>query len=321
MTILDRPKLGTDPLRGWMYFDLHFASTYVFGEAILLGHYRSCIERAVDVKEVGLGDWARKMKAQDYHEIYSRAFISMWSAFETGIENMVATYLQNDVETARKTFSHLSKGRRAEHPLGTWPWTRDVCLMDARTLESKAIKATANGRVDLFGRLKTLLGWLDVHLEDEPEFTAALAEANRARDIILHRYGEVAESDVASVPSLRPWAGEVIPMNADRFWQYQRAIGEMVIAAMKAVRNSRHHPRERATKFLGRAQKSWGPVSASNVCMGRISQTSNPRNRRSAYENPRCIFHEFASTIGEIWVGRMPKSDRKAPGFDVFFVS
>src|SRR5687768_15066472 len=109
MTILDRRKLGTDPTSGWMYYDLHFASSYVFGEALLVGNYRSCIARAEYVQAVGLGVWARKMKAQDYHELYTHAFVSMWSAFETGIENMVATYLRNDVKAAQTAHARLSK--------------------------------------------------------------------------------------------------------------------------------------------------------------------------------------------------------------------
>lgn len=244
MTILDRPKLGTDPVRGWMYYDLHFASSYVFGEALLVGNYRSCIARAEVVQAVGLGDWARKMKAQDYHEIYAHAFISMWSAFETGIENMVATYLQNDAEAARTALVQLSKGRQAKHPLTTWPWTREACLSIATALENVATNATTDSGIDLFGRLKTMFGWLDVHVEDNPEITAALAEANRVRNIILHRYGEVAESDVTAIPSLRPWAGEVVPINAGRFRRYQMAISETIIAVMKAVSESRHHPHE-----------------------------------------------------------------------------
>ena len=245
MTILDRPKLGTDPVRGWMYYDLHFASAYVFGEAILVGNYRSCIARAEVVQAVGLGDWARKMRTQDYHELYAHAFVSMWSAFETGMENMVATYLQNDAEAARTARAQLPKGGQARYPLGAWPWTREACLRIAKSLESIAVKATANGGIDLFGRLKTMLGWLDVHVDDMPDITTALAEANRVRNILLHRYGEVAESDVTAIPSLRPWASQVFRMNHDRFGKYQKAVSEMIIAAMKAVSKSRHHPHEK----------------------------------------------------------------------------
>lgn len=240
MTILERTKLGTDPVRGWMYYDLHFACSYVFAERLLVGNYRSCIARAEDVQAAGLGDWARKMKAQDYHEIYTHAFVSMWSVFETGVENMVATYLKNDVEVAKTAHAQLPRRPRAEYPLATWPWTGEARLIIANALERKAAAVKVNGS-GLFGRLKTRLGWLEVHVEDKPDITAALAEANQVRNIILHRYGEVAESDVAAIPSLRPWIGNVIPMNADRFRMYQTAISEMLIAVMKAVSESRHH--------------------------------------------------------------------------------
>lgn len=245
MTILDRRKLGTDPVRGWMYYDLHFAGSYVFGEGLLVGNYRSCIARAEDVQTVSLGDWARKMRAQDYHELYTHAFVSMWSAFETGMVNMVATYLHNDIEAARTALAKLSKGRQEKYPLAAWPWAREACLSIATAIESIAKSATTNGNVDLFGRLKTMLSWLDVHVEYKPEVSAALAEANRVRNIILHRYGEVAESDVAAIPSLRPWTGQVMPMNRDKFGHYQKAMSETIIAAMTAVSESRHHPPEK----------------------------------------------------------------------------
>jgi len=245
MTILDRRKLGTDPTSGWMYYDLHFASSYVHGEALLVGNYRSCIERAEGVQAVGLGVWARKMKAQGYHELYTHAFISMWSAFETGMENMVATYLRNDVKVAQTALTQLSNKQQAKHPLASWPWTREVCLGISAILESKAKAATVDGGIDLFGRLKTMLGWLDVHVKDNPDIATDLAEANRVRNIILHRYGEVAESDVAAIKSLSPWTQQVMPMNADKFWQYQRAISETIIAIMSAVGTSRHNAPEK----------------------------------------------------------------------------
>lgn len=245
MTILDRGKLGTDAINGWMYYDLHFASSYVLGESLLVGNYRSCIARAENVQAVGLGEWARKMKAQDYHELYTHAFVSMWSAFETGTENMVATYLRNDLRAAQTVLAKLSKTRQAKHPLASWPWTQEACLGISATLEGIAKAETANGGIDLFGRLKTMLGWLDVHIEDNPNTSAALAEANRVRNIILHRYGEVAESDVAAIPSLSPWVQQVMPMDRDRFGLYRSAVSETIMAAMKAVSTSRHHQPER----------------------------------------------------------------------------
>lgn len=230
-----------------MYYDLHFAASYVFGESLLVGNYRSCIERAENVQSAGLGEWACKMKAQEYHELYTHAFVSMWSAFETGIENMVATYLRNDLKTAQTAHTRLSKKRQAKYSLALWPWTQEACLDISSTLEIAAKDATANGGTDLFGRLKTMLGWLDLDIVDSRNISADLAEANRVRNILLHRYGEVAESDAAAIPALSPWVNRVMPVNSDKFWQYQKAVSETILAAMAAVRKSRHHPPDTST--------------------------------------------------------------------------
>lgn len=240
MTILKRGTLGTDPKRGWMYYDLHFASTYVFGEGLLVGHYRSCIQRAESVQAGGLGAWALKMKAQDYHEIYTHAFVSMWAAFETAMENMVATYVRNDEKVAETVVGKLGKNRQAKYPLASWPWTTEACLAIASALENAAKTEVGSGGADLLGRLRTMLGWLDVQVEDNPSVARELAEANRVRNIILHRYGEVGDSDAAAIPALSPWVGQVLPMTSERFERYVRAVAATIVSFMGAVSKSRH---------------------------------------------------------------------------------
>lgn len=242
MTILHRRTLGTDPVRGWMYYDLHFASSYVFGEFILVGNYRSCIERAERERTVGLGDWARRMRAEGYHQLYAQAFVSMWAVFETSMQNMIAAYLQNDEDVAQAALHNAPRKTRAQYPIDAWPWTKQACLALAKTVESRAKKATPGGWRDPAAQIMTALSWMDVHVKLSTEVSMVLAEANQVRNIFLHRYGEVTEAELAEMPSLYPLVGRVVRMTSERFGRYNSAISELLIAATNAVSESRHHP-------------------------------------------------------------------------------
>lgn len=225
-----------------MYYDLHFASSYVLGEFILVGNYRSCIERAEGVGSVGLGDWARQMRAEGYHKLYAQAFVSMWAVFETSMQNMIATYLQKDEQVAVTALNSVPNNVRKRYPLDTWPWSSEDRLALAKSLESAAKNATQGGWRDPAGRIMATLAWLDVHVKLSPDVCTVLAEANQVRNIFLHRYGEVTEAELAEMPSLHPLAGRVVRMTNERFVRYKSAISELLIAAIGAVSESRHHP-------------------------------------------------------------------------------
>ena len=236
MTSLVSPNLGTDRDRGWMYYSIHLAASYVLKEFFLASNYRDCL-RAAETPVNEIGRWAIEMRDQHYHELHTHAFVGMWSAFEVGIEDTVASIVRHDRQAAAVVVGRFKKDR---YPIDAWPWTASICTEIAQKLEQKSKEATPNGGVDLFARVRTIFSWLDVVVDDDPIISDGLAEANRMRNIILHRYGQVSAEDAAAIPSLLPWIGKVMPIDHERFAAYNKAISACLVALMIAVSKSRH---------------------------------------------------------------------------------
>lgn len=263
MTSLSRPKLGTDPVKGWAFYQVHLASTYVLKEFFLTSNYKASISAAInesknlervlaEMEKVGIPvpnreailahsngvkEWALEMQSEKYHDMYTHALVSMWAAFEAGMENSAAAFIQNDRRAATEATDRMKKDR---FPMASWPWPRESCLSIVQILDAKAKDATPNGGVDIFNRLKTLLSWLGVDLETEDWIAPDLAEASRLRNVILHRYGEINDKDAVEVPSLAPWVGQVMPITDEKFTAYYNAISRTLVLTVSAIAKSRH---------------------------------------------------------------------------------
>lgn len=172
------------------------------------------------------------MKQESYHDLYVHSFIGMWSAFETGIENIVADFIYNDRSVAI-TVSELFKAGRYEAE--NWPWSKSTCLEIAQKLEPKAKRETDNGGIDIFARLKTMFGWLNIHIKLDNDHQAALAEANRMRNILLHRNGEISKKDALDFPILSEWEGSVMPLNKEIFNRYYNGMSHSFIALLDGI--------------------------------------------------------------------------------------
>jgi len=251
MAGLNKPTLGTDRVNGWMYFDCHMTSCLVLKEFFEASNYLSGIKKIQAsanetirvyeklglsvAREQELQDWSEKMSSEGYHELFSMAFISMWSAFEAGIENLITTYIEHDKPLAEKL--HRDLGLKIQ--LTKWPWSFDERLGILRKIERKAME----GAVPYHTRIIKMLSYIEVTvLESEariPHAMPNLDEASRVRNIILHRYGEVGDRDVESCPALAPWLNKTIPFNDDRFRRYNDAITVTLVAIMGAIQRSR----------------------------------------------------------------------------------
>jgi len=236
MTSLVKPKLGTDPNRGWQYYAIHLANSYVVKEFFLTANYQSCIV-ASEKLETEVGRWALEMRSQDYHELYTHAFIGMWAAFEAGVEDTVASVIERDNQAARAAVSRFKKDR---YPIDMWPWSRTLCAEISQKLDQKARDATPNGGTDLFSRIRTTCSWVDVPVDEDSNLSIALAEASMVRNIIVHRYGQIDEGDAIAIPSLSPWVGNVMPIGQEKFIDYYRAITGTLMALMRGMAKSRH---------------------------------------------------------------------------------
>ncbi len=258
MTSLVKPTLGTDPKSGWRYYSSHLTGSYIIKEFFLVSNYKRCIKsvfnygkdtkRNLDFLEKlkgsvphkkpildsaeELSKWAKEMDDQDYHELYVHSFIGMWSSFEAGIENIIADFVQNDYEVAKELSGKFKAGR---YEIDKWPWNRNTCLEIAQKIEPKAKNATEDGGLDLFARIQKMFSWLGIEIDIKDNEKSYLAEANRVRNILLHRYGEVSAKDASDFPSLSNWVGSVMPLNRAKFTNYYNGISATLISIMFGI--------------------------------------------------------------------------------------
>ena len=254
MATLKRPSLGTDQVSGWAYYALHEATSYILKEYFLVSNYKTCIKnsfkmhdetkRIVDAFDKAgrslpnkdyalnhsreLSDWCREMESEGYHELYVHSFVGMWSAFESGIENTFRDFLLNDREAANLVSTLFGEGNK--YPIADWPWDREVCLEIAQKIEPKAKSKTANGGLEFFDRLSTAFSWLGISLSADSSVKAGLNEANRMRNILMHRYGEISQKDAEDFPTFGPWVGKVMPITRGDFDRYYHGISGILIA-------------------------------------------------------------------------------------------
>jgi len=262
MTNLHAPSLGTDPIKGWAIHPIHLATVYVTDEYFLALRYKSSIsnaewhgketEQRINEYEKNLGlfphkemalssaydlsQWALEMKKEKYHKVFTHAFIGMWAAFEAGVENTVATIIQQDKISAEECAKQFKVNR---YPIEQWPWSPEICIEIAQKLDSRAKDQTQNGGVDIFGRIKTIFKWMDLEISTEDKFINNLAEANKIRNTVLHRYGVISQSDVKDIPNLKPYIDNVMPIEEDKFLAYYEAIHGILISIAKSIFNSR----------------------------------------------------------------------------------
>lgn len=263
MTSLVKPKLGTDPVNGWAFYQTHLAAAYVLKEFFLTSQYKASmavamrepthLQRAItEMEKFGsplphreimlanaraTADWAQQMQSENYHDMYTHALVSMWAAFEAGMENSAAAFIEYDRQAAAEA-SALFKDNR--YPIASWPWPRELCLSVAQGLDLKAKNATPNGGINIFNRLQTLFAWLGIKITSDDRIATGLAEACSLRNIILHRYGEISSKDAMDIPSFAPWVGKVIPITEERFTDYYNAISGTLILTITAIAESRH---------------------------------------------------------------------------------
>lgn len=252
MAGLEKPRLGTDRVRGWMYYDCHMTASLVLKEFYDASNYLSSIKRVEAsapefiqtyaklglgvAREAELAQWSLKMNKEGYHELLSMAFVSMWSAFEAGIENLITTYIEKDKVLAEKLHSDFA----LKIQLSKWPWSFDDRLGIFRKLEREAMKGSPMYQI----RIIRILSYVDLELrESDAKIPAAIADLNEAkevRNIILHRYGEVGPRDVESCSALAPWLNKSVPFDTDRFRRYNEAMTVTLVAIMSAIQRSRY---------------------------------------------------------------------------------
>jgi hypothetical protein len=232
MTGLVKPKLGTDKKTGWKFYYLHLSSSYILKEFLLVSNYKKCIKNSISLQLGEVSNWALEMDQQNFHEVYVHSFIGMWSSFEAGLINIVADFIANDIEIAKNLSEKFKPGR---FDIDNWPWNEETCLDLSQRIESKAKNETPNGGVNFFNRVQTIFSWLDIKIEIHDQEKQYLDEANRVRNILLHRYGEVSEKDAREISTLAPWVGTVMPLTHETFSNYYNGISKTLVGIMQGI--------------------------------------------------------------------------------------
>lgn len=232
MTGLIKPILGTDKKSGWKFYSLQLSTSYILKEFFLVSNYQLCIKNAIPMRLGEVSNWALEMDQQNFHEIYVHSFIGMWSSFESGLVNIIADFIANDIEIAGELSAKFKAGR---FDIRIWPWSQETNLELSQRIETKAKNETVDGGVNFFNRVKTMFSWLNIDIEINDDDRRHLDEANRVRNILLHRYGQISEKDAREIPALAPWVNSVMPLTEELFVSYYKAISNTLIAIMQGI--------------------------------------------------------------------------------------
>ncbi|WP_341963739.1 hypothetical protein [Pseudomonas sp. RC10] len=246
MAIINKPTLGT-PKKAWQYYSHHMTASLLIREFFDAGYYVA----AIDSWESSSGAFlkiaaerrgtntqllatvadhntrAKSFKNDDHHELNSHCFINMWSAFEAGLDNILASYILNDELLQLKVESLLNTKILAKD------LDYDTCLAFAARLQMKLKR-----NLSFASRMAELFDFIDLPLELEEN--PLLNEAHAMRNIILHRYGEVRKQDADKFPTLEPWVGKVRPIRKELLSMYFSAMNEFLMAIFNSIASSRY---------------------------------------------------------------------------------
>ncbi|WOP14113.1 hypothetical protein [Ottowia sp. SB7-C50] len=176
--------------------------------------------------------WAGEMQAEDYHRVNVLAFLSLWSAYESGTENIVAAAMGTISSVAASAAARFSRGR---YDMDGWPWSDEQCLEIAQKLDQKAKADTPDGGWDVAARLTTLFGWLGAELAIPSNTAKTLNEASMVRNVLLHRYGRMGPRDIERAPHLNVNGNNAVQITRERLVQYSQAVNETHVAVMEGV--------------------------------------------------------------------------------------
>lgn len=253
MTSLKKPHLGTDPKKEWPFYAMHLTSSYILEDFFLIGNYKACISHSnnyyttvsknisflekhnqtIENKDILLANareislWTEEMKKEEYHDLYVHSFIGIWSSLEAGLENCFADFIQNDLYSANSLSSQFKQGK---YKIQEWPWSKEICVDMASKLDLRAKQLTNNGGIDYFERLRTIFSWLNIEIITKEPNAYYISEANRMRNIILHRNGVIDSQDVLDFPLLKEWENSIMPFNEKVFRNYYNAIINILIS-------------------------------------------------------------------------------------------
>lgn len=258
MPELQDPKLGT-PSGSKISYAIHQTGSRLVGDGFLAGYVIDCLKMAEDLIPVhkymmskegmqrGIATdiiaqrnaqaddnlrWLEQMESEDFHRVNVLSFLSLWAAYESGNENIIASIIETHQSAAISAAGKVSPKKYANL---RWPLTEEECLEIAGNLDPKAKKATPDGGWDVAARLTTLLSWLGVDIDIPAESAASLNEASMVRNVLLHRYGRLGPRDIERAPHLVESDNKAIKITRSRLRQYSNAVRVVNVSIMNGV--------------------------------------------------------------------------------------
>lgn len=227
-----RPKLGTSMEDGWMYYHIQELSSYLLDEYFRVGIYRRLLNDArMNRNGRDVHDFKKRMESENFHSIYAHSFIGQWSAFESGLDNNIAAILGNDEDASKDALSVFSKPK---YFIDEWPWNSDsrihLAQMLSRCAKSKPEKTSSYSQM-----LINLYSFFGISLVLDDVHRLNLDEANRVRNILLHRSGEVMPKDIKDFPSLKCFDGKLYCMRESVFKGYYHAVVHFLTSLINAI--------------------------------------------------------------------------------------
>tara|TARA_R110002020_G_scaffold76110_16_gene193221 strand:- start:1342 stop:2151 length:810 start_codon:yes stop_codon:yes gene_type:complete len=181
-------------------------------------------------QDIAFDGMSEKLSKNDYSLLNSHTLVSLWSGFETCIEDTVVLTLIND----QPAVDVVLKEVRVSGYTGGLFDEKDA-RRAFRSLERKARQD--KGLVESYD---WLLGLLDIQRLPCSDLRTSLAEVNALRNAIMHNAGIVNQQTLCAAPSLDLVVGDEILLSRKDINNYFDAISTFVKELLGGVVSSRH---------------------------------------------------------------------------------
>lgn len=169
---------------------------------------------------------AKQEREREFETIHRHSIISMWSAIETAIEDIVSDVIAYDPDAFSLMEGHgLKLPRDLKKPLDDVETRRLF-----RNIESSLRKSCSAGPAMI-----EMLNMLLVKCDVSPDVVTFLDEINAVRNSLVHRGGMVDDRLIRAVPALAPMQGQRFMATEDYHWRVFNNLSLLTSAILAGV--------------------------------------------------------------------------------------
>lgn len=185
--------------------------------------------RALTADHLDLSGWPERLSVDDFSLTNVHTLVSLWSAIEVLVENLVVITLVNDQATVE------AAGREVKVPASGGLPSEAEARRIFKSLERKA----RSGRCVLEG-CDWLLALCDIKRQPGSDVAQRFKEINELRNCILHRAG-IADGRLSeAAPSLALQPGDAIRISRKQLDGYYDAMSTFAVETTRGAIKSRH---------------------------------------------------------------------------------